>query len=92
MKGRKKGRKKEGKGGLDGSRWLPQAVGELWDSAHAPTLLSHARAELSRCRERTSWEKTEPSSEISLNLALFVVLFHFYQTNAWNHIFFRIML
>ena len=41
------GRKKKGKRDvLDGSRWLPQPVGELGDSAHdASRLLSHGIAE-----------------------------------------------
>ena len=43
MKGGKKREKREV---LDGSRWLPQPVGELGDSAHdASRLLSHGIAE-----------------------------------------------
>ena len=41
--GKEERAKKKGKGGLDGSRWLPQAVGELWDTFPAFTRQSRCR-------------------------------------------------
>ena len=61
--GAKKREKKDGKGGLAGSRWLPQAVGELWARHTLPAFTHQSKAELSRVEQMQS-EREDTVGEI----------------------------